>query len=331
MESYKEIFTKFKSKFESNKKLFIIALIIISLPLILLIITKFLPSNINLRHINKLSKEILAINSAFDDCITEDSIDPEKSKNATSQSINSLKEIRTKLNDLEVSENNTHFKNILNEALTNNISLCEKAFSLYNNASNTELSTKLKDYNINLDSLKELNKDLNNIGIESILSEKNLEFFDKTNKYFETLIQVNIIKDINSEKNSAYVLAVDKIILNFKEIDEDLKPALNDIVNNNRDINVLTSDISNKKSSFEHIKNDFYSLSIPEEATELHSSLVKTISLYEDYINSIDSSLSDYDATTKDTSIFKDSFSKYSDFATYFKDLCDKLDNFKRK
>lgn len=331
MESYKEIFTNFKSKFKSNKKLFIIALIIISLPLLLLIITKFLPSNINLRHINKLSKEILAINNTFDDCITKDSIDPEKSKNAVSKSINDLKDVRTKLNDLKVSENNTHFKNLLSEALTNNISLCEKAFSLYNNASNTELSTKLKDYNINLDALKDLNKDLNNIGIKSILSEKSLEFFDKTNKYFETLIQVNIIKDINSEKNSAYVLAVDKIILNFKEIDEDLKPALTDIINNNRDINVLTSDISNKKSSFEHIKNDFYSLSIPEEATELHTNLVKTIALYEDYINSIDSSLSDYNTTTKDTSIFEDSFSKYSDFATCFKSLCDKLDSFKRK
>lgn len=331
MEPYREIFTKFKSKFESNKKLFIITLIIITLPLILLIITKFLPSNINLRHINKLSKEILDINSTLDDCVTKDSIDPEKSKNTISQNINDLKDISIKLNELEVSENNTHFKNLLNEALTNNISLCEKAFSLYNNASNTELSTKLNDYNINLDALKSSNKDLNNIGFKSILSEKSLEFFEKTNKYFETLIQVNIIKDINSEKNSAYVLAVDKIILNFKEIDEDLKPALNDIINNNRDINVLTSDISNKKSSFEHIKNDFYSLSIPEEATELHTSLVKTISLYEDYINSIDSSLSDYDATTKDTSTFEDSFSKYSDFATCFKNLCDKLDNFKRK
>ncbi|MGL4572133.1 MAG: hypothetical protein ACRCVJ_13830 [Clostridium sp.] len=331
MEKYNEILNKIKCKIKTNKKLFSATLAIITIPLILLIITKIMPSSINLRHINKFSKEISSINLYLAECISKESVDPEQSKKTLTDNITKLKDVQSKLSDLEVSSNASNTKALLDETLTNNISICEKAMSLYNNASTSELSSKLKDYNVNLEALKSLNKDLNALGVKSVASKDSLEFFEKTYKYFDTLIQINIMKDINSEKNSAYILAIDKMVSNFKEIDEDLRPAFNDIIKNNRDIHVLISDISNKKSTFENIKNDFYSLSIPEEGNELNSSLLQTINLYDIYINSMNDALDSYITDSNNNVNFENSFSKHADFITSLNNLCNKLESFKRK
>lgn len=166
------------------------------------------------------------------------------------------------------------------------------------------------------------------------MSEDSLKFFDKTYKYFDTLIQVNTLKDINKEKNSSYMLSSDKLITKFKEIDDDLKPALEDIKKNNRDLYILLEDIANKKAIFKDIKNDFYMLSVPEDATELHSSLLKSINTYESYINSIEYVVdSDIDSkeSPKQLNEYDNSFIKYNEFMNSLKISIKEFQSFKEK
>lgn len=334
MDICKEKLNEFIDYIKTKKVLFSIALIIISIPLILLIITKMTPSSRNIREINKLAKEVSSINATLENSNDSDNVNSETAKNDLSIAIVNLNKVKVSLDALEVSETVTETKIKFNETLDYNIAFCEQALSMYMSQSSPNLDNKLKDYKGALDSFKESNNSLTKLRIESLMSEDSLELFDKTYKYFDTLIQINIMKDITKEKNSSYMLSTDKLISKFKEIDDDLKPALEDIKENKRDLSVLLTDITNKKSIFENIKNDFYTLSVPEEATELHSSLLQSINTYESYINLIDNTLdSDIDSkdNPKNLDEYEDSFSKYIEFIDSLNKSCKDFESFKEK
>lgn len=334
MDIYKEKLNKFIDYIKTKKMLFSIALIIILIPLILLIITKMTPSSRNIREINKLAKEVASINATLENSNDSDNVNSETAKNELSVAVVNLNKVKESLDTLEVSETVTETKVKFNETLDYNIAFCEQALSMYMNQSSPSLDNKLKDYKGALDSFKESNNSLTKLRIDSLISEDSLEFFDKTYKYFDTLIQINIMKDITKEKNSTYMLSSDKLISKFKEIDDDLKPALEDIKKNNRDLNILLTDITNKKSIFENIKNDFYMLSVPEEATELHSSLLQSINTYESYINSFDDIL-DSDIASKDNpkglDEYEASLSKYTEFIDSLETTKKNFESFKEK
>ncbi len=334
MDIYKEKLNKFIDYIKTKKMLFSIALIIILIPLILLIITKMTPSSRNIREINKLAKEVASINATLENSNDSDNVNSETAKNELSVAVVNLNKVKESLDTLEVSETVTETKVKFNETLDYNIAFCEQALSMYMNQSSPSLDNKLKDYKSALDSFKESNNSLTKLRIDSLISEDSLEFFDKTYKYFDTLIQINIMKDITKEKNSTYMLSSDKLISKFKEIDDDLKPALEDIKKNNRDLNILLTDITNKKSIFENIKNDFYMLSVPEEATELHSSLLQSINTYESYINSFDDIL-DSDIASKDNpkglDEYEASLSKYTEFIDSLETTKKNFESFKEK
>ncbi|MDY6011666.1 hypothetical protein [Clostridium sp.] len=318
-----------------TKKLIIsILLITISIPLILLFITRLTPSSNDIRKIDKLAKEISSINSTLDKLNDSNNINSKTAQNELSSIINKLNQVKETSNSLEVEEIVFETKNKFNEALNFNIKLCEQALDMYMNQSSASLDTKLKDYKGTLNSFTESNKSLSTFKISNIMSEDSLKFFDKTYKYFDTLIQVNTLKDINKEKNSSYMLSSDKLITKFKEIDDDLKPALEDIKKNNRDLYILLEDIANKKAIFKDIKNDFYMLSVPEDATELHSSLLKSINTYESYINSIEYVVdSDIDSkeSPKQLNEYDNSFIKYNEFMNSLKISIKEFQSFKEK
>lgn len=334
MDIYKEKLNKLIDYVKTKKKLFSIALIIILIPLILLIITKMTPSSRNIRKINKLAKEVESINATLENSKDSDNVNSEIAKNDLSVAVVNLNKVKESLKILEVPETVNETKVKFVETLEYNIEFCEQALSMYMNQSSPTLDNKLKDYKSSLDNFKESNTSLTKLRIDSLMSEDSLEFFDKTYKYFDTLIQINIMKDITKEKNSSYMLSADKLIAKFKEIDDDLKPALEDIKDNNRDLNVLLTDITNKKSILENIKNDFYTLSVPEEATELHSSLLQSINTYESYINSFDDIL-DSDIASKDTpkglDEYASSFSKYTEFIDSLNTSQKNFESFKEK
>lgn len=316
-----------------TKKLIIsILLITISIPLILLFITKLTPSSNNIRKINNLAKEVSSINSGLNKLNDSDNINSKTAQNELSSIINKLNEIKETSTSLEVEEIVVETKSKFTEVLNSNIKLCEQALDMYMNQSSASIDTKLKDYKGTLNSFTEKNQSLSQFKIDSIMSEDSLNFFDKTYKYFDTLIQVNTLKDITKEKNSSYMLSSDKLINKFKEIDDDLKPALEDIKKNDRNLYILLEDIENKKSIFKGIKNDFYMLSVPEDATELHSSLSESINAYEAYINSIEYVVdSDINSKEKPKQLneYDNSFLKYNEFINSLKTSIKKYQGFK--
>lgn len=334
MGKYKQKISAILNYIKTKKLIISILLITISIPLILLFATKLTPSSNNIRKINKLAKETSLANSELDKLNDSNNINSETAQDELSSVIKNLNEIKEISNSFKVEEIVVDTKNKFTEVLNSNIKLCEQALDMYKNQSSASLDTKLKDYKGTLDSFIEGNKSLSNFKISNIMSEDSLNFFDKTYKYFDTLIQVNTLKDITKEKNSSYMLSSDKLINKFKEIDDDLKPALEDIKKNNRDLYVLLEDISNKKSVFKDIKNDFYMLSVPEDATNLHSSLLKSINSYESYINSIEYVVgSDIDSkeNPKQINEYDNSFVKYNEFINSLKISIKEFQSFKEK
>lgn len=335
MEIYKEKLTKCIDYLKPKKKLLIIALIVILVPIILLIITKITPSSRSIRNINKLSKEIYSINSNLQKLGASEVIDSETVKNELPKYINNLKDTSSSLTELKVPDSINTIKYKFSETLNYNILLYDECLSMYMSPSSSNLPNKLKKYKKTLDNFNSSRNDLSKLRIKNPISDEALIFFDKTYKYFDTLIQVNMMKDISSEKKYDYILGIDNIIVKLKEINEDLKPALDDIKENNRNFNTLLNDISNKKSTFDSIKNDFYMLSVPEEASIIHSKLLKTIDLYDSYISSMDENLhldmESKESTAKIEENYKDAFSKYTDFITSLNKLCNDLEYFKEK
>lgn len=335
MEIYKENLNKFIHYLKPKKKLLIVSFLIILVPILLLIITKFTPSSRSIRSINKLSKETYSINSNLQKLITDEGIDSEAVKNELPKYISNLEDTTEKLNKLEVPPTVTTIKEKFNETLKLNSSLYNECLSLYMTPSSSNLSNKLKKYRKTLDDFNNIRNDLSNLRIEDIISNESLNFFDKTYKYFDTLIQVNMMKDISNEKKYEYILKVDNIVVKLKQIDEDLKPALDNIKETNRNFDTLINDVSNKKSIIDNIKNDFYMISVPEEANLVHSKLLETINLYDLYISSMDETLH-LDIESKENKYkleedYKNTFSKYSDFITSLSKLCNDLEYFKEK
>lgn len=317
---------------KDKKKLIIIFMVIILTPLLLLIITKMSPSSKSIRQLNKFSKESKSINDTLKSAIESEGINTEIAKNNLSVAIVNLNNIKIPLEAIEVPEDVNAAKEQLIKTVDLNISVCEQNLSMYMNPSNDKLQDKLNKYKATLQEFKENNSSLSEFRIDSLISEDAELFFDKTNSYFNTMIKINIMKDINKEKNSDYLLAVNQISNKFNEIKEDLKPALEDIKANNRSLYILIEDLENKKLIFENIKNDFYTLSIPEDVTEIHNSLEETIKNYQSYATSFESNLyKDFKENNKlNISEYDSAFSEYTKFINSLETLNNNLDLFKR-
>ncbi|WP_024615651.1 hypothetical protein [Clostridium sp. Ade.TY] len=325
-------FKKLLEYIKTKKKLVIIFLIIMLTPLILLIITKMTPSSRSIGKLNKFSKEISSINDTFKKSVQESGINTDSAKSSLSLAIVNLNNIKIPLETIDVPNEVNLAKEQLLTTLNLNISVCEQSLSIFMNPSNNKLNDKLSQYKSKLDEFKDNNLKLSNFRINKVISEDSLEFFDKSTSYFNTMIKINIMKDITKEKNSDYVLAVEKTLNKFLEIKEDLKPALEDIKNNNRSLYVLIEDLENKKLIFENIKNDLYTLSIPEEAIKIHDLLKETVKYYDTYYSSLETMLyKDLKETNKlPLSSYDECFNNYNKFITSFDTFTQNLDLFKR-
>ena len=317
---------------KNKKKLIIIFLIIMLTPFLLLIITKITPSSRSMTKLNKISKEISSINDTFKDSIEAESINTDSAKNSLSLAIVNLNNIKIPLETMNVPEDVNLAKEQLLNTLNLNISLCEQSLSIFMNPANPKLNDKITQYKTSLDDFKDNNSKLSNFRIKKVISEDSIEFFNKSISYFNTMIKINIMKNINKEKISDYILGIDKISNKFIEIKEDLKPALEDIKKNNRSLYVLIEDLENKNLIFTNIKNDLYSLSIPEDAIKINELLKDTIKCYENYSYSLKDIL--YKDLKENNELplshYDDCFSNYNKFISSLDNFNKNLDLFKR-
>lgn len=318
-----------------NKKLIYMTICILILPLLILTFMNLLPSNKQFKSLKKYGKEIVNCNYALEDALKDNSIDLNRSEDILSTQLINLNNIRNNISSLQVTEKNASAKDKLLDTADCNISLYELALILIRNPKDKDMITTYNKYYTTYELLKNNFDTLNALGITSNASENNINFFESSFNYFSTVLRLNKENNIRIDLNKAYSSSIEKCINGFNDISENLEPAYTKIKEDKRNLDSLLNDVKLKKSKFNEIKNSCYSISIPEDGNNLHSLLQDTLNYYDLYITSLEHSIIVEQSSKSDTDKnisknYENSFSKYNDFLTSFKDLKTELDNFNK-
>lgn len=311
-----------KSFLSKNKKLSTILCVAILLPIVLLIFTSFSPTNRNLKKLNTLANEINLANDNLKLAINDNSINPEISKQVLSSNLIELERIKNELSTLDLTSLDTTQKAIL-KTLDTNINLFKISLELYTNPKTSRLEDKINEYNKNLDSFYKEVENISKLGVKNIISKDSESFFKFTKTYFQTLLEMNNLTQINNETKRNFITSLNGIITNFNKINEDLKPAIEDIYKNNRSLDTLITDIENKKNTLNKIKEEYFCLSVPEDALSLQKSIENLIDIYGLYITELKESIS----SSLESSI--NACSKYDDFSKLYDKFLKDLDKYK--
>ena len=114
-------------------------------------------------------------------------------------------------------------------------------------------------------------------------------------------------------------------------MDEKLFETANLIKESNRDLKVLITDIENKLSSLQELKNNLYSLPIPEQANDSFLALENSLKSYDKYINYFYKGLLDEIENKKTPEDYYDKSSTLFDEFIYSLEAAEKsLDNYNK-
>lgn len=324
--------------FKLNKKLLYILGLSIVLPLIILLFINLFPKNKDINHINSICKNIENCNNILGNCLTSDKLDTSKSQDVLSENILTLNDIKTELSNLDLKDNNnTVLKEKALEAIDYNISLYDNGINLLKNQKSIDINNKFNDYKSTYTLLLKSYDTLEALGIHISMSNETKNYFESTFYYFNSIIKLTRDNDIKVNQKKSYASNLDDCIKSFNDIDEDLKPALDKIREDNRSLDVLLQDLKDKKSKLNDIKNKTYCISIPEDGMDCYDLLQDTINYYDLYITSlehaimIEKSSTDSDDKKNIEENYENSFSKYNDFLSSLKNLNSELDKFNNK
>lgn len=325
-----------KIKLNLNRKLIYLLGVLIILPLIILLVINLTPTNSDLRDLNKYGNEITLCNASLKNAFDNNGVNLNEAEDILSTKLISLNQIKNNIFSLDVVEGTLNSKSKLLETLDYNISIYELCLSLIRNPKDKDIVTTYNNYYTTY-SLCISNYDtLPLLGIKMKFPEDATNFFEASFNYFNILIKINRESDIRTDQNKDYVTNLRDCIAPFDNINEDLQPALNNIREEKRSLDILLNDIKIKKSKLNEIKNTSYSLTIPDEGNECYSLLENTINYYDLYITDLEHSIiveksSSNDENNKNVQEnYSNSFSKYTDFIKSLKDLNAELDNFNK-
>ena len=182
-------------------------------------------------------------------------------------------------------------KSKLLETLDYNISIYELCLSLIRNPKDKDIVTTYNKYYTTYSLCINNYDTLSLLGIKTKFPEDATNFFESSFNYFNILIKINRESDIRTDQNKSYVTSIKDCITLFDAIDEDLQPALNNIREEKRSLDLLLNDIKIKKSKLNEIKNKSYSLTIPDKGNDCYSLLENTINYYDLYITALEHSI----------------------------------------
>ena len=121
------------------------------------------------------------------------------------------------------------------------------------------------------------------------------------------------------------------LLLKLSSMDEKLFETANLIKESNRDLKVLVTDIENKLSSLQELKNNLYSLPIPEQANDSFLALENALKSYDKYINYFYKGLLDEIENKKTPEDYYDKSSTLFDEFIYSLEAAEKsLDNYNK-
>lgn len=319
-----------------NKKYLIAIICIILLPILILGFINLTPSRRNISKLNKIGNRIEACNKKLKRCYDNDEINSDITTETLTTQLLELSEVKNELESIDVTDKNSEIKSKLSETLNYNIALYQITLSIIKNPNSTDLITAFNEYTKTYELLKNNYDSLELLGLDIEFPNESEDFFSKSTRFINTLIKLNRENDIKTNQKTAYVSSLEDCISIFNDIEQDLRPALNKIREDDRSLDNLLIDVKDKKNKFNELKNKTYSLPIPENGNDCHQILQDTLNYYELYITSLEHSIivektsTDKNNDENIRSNYDNSFEKYKDFVASLQDLKVELDNFNK-
>ncbi len=313
-------------KYIDNSLIYIIFAVLI---LIFIIGFLFFRSHNEKAKLEDLGRIISEINLTYD--FSEDRITSENYVSSIEKKLEKLQETNSTLKSLEVSQKHQNLSSPLKDGLDKNIELFNKLLSILktpdalNLADEYAIASKLKKECENYYSICRSNL------IPVYLYKEGNNYLQDIFYYINELIKTNRDKGfIQSQKND-FVVSMKSLLLKLSSMDEKLFETANLIKESNRDLKVLVTDIENKLSSLQELKNDLYSLPIPEQANDSFLALEKALKSYDKYINYFYKGLLDEIENKKTPKDYYDKASTLFDEFTYSLEAAEKsLDNYNK-
>ena len=267
----------------------IISIIITSTCVILLNISSNMKSTTtysNLSNYALIANNLNSINSSLNNCTADTSLNIQAASSLLKNALADLDNCKTSLASLSSNDNNQISSNLL-KALDDTYNLytyCLNYISTYEDYSLDELTA-------NLDALKNnciaSYSKLSDEGISLNYSSSLQNFLYAFISHYSKLNQSKIESELKHSQNTEFITKLSAISNNFLELLEDLKPAVDRVREENRSFDAIINDLNDKENSFNFLKKDLNSVSIPEGYLNYYNSLNDIFCLYSSYLNSI--------------------------------------------
>lgn len=270
-----------------------------------------------------------SINSSFEKCIINTSIDISTTAITLKDNIDSLSILKAKISSLNIQNNENP------EIIPMYISAINATSDLYTYCYNLNTFDQSILQNDFPNKLIQLQTTCNNSYDELAKYNIHLYFSDNTLNFFEIfyghinsynkLLKVNSVKEL---QNSDFMGAYNVALIDFSQLLENLEPALSQIRSDGRSLNILLDDLNSKEDAFLVIKTTFNNNSIPLDCISYYNSLNNIFSLYTTYLSTMktavvyEQSSSSYEKNKKQIdSMYENAFSKYTDVSTALSSL----------
>lgn len=228
--------------------------------------------------------------------------------------ISDIENIEATLDSLNFSEQSSDTISKLKEGLESNKLLYTQLIEILSSPASIDLNTSFSNALTIKNSCEATYKWCREKNIPIYLSKENNLYLDNIFSYINQLIKLNRDVDIKTSQKNQFIITIDRLSRDFSPLMEDLFNTLNIIKKDKRNINVLVPDIHTKIQTFEKLKSELYLISIPENGSELFSSLEESFTNYESYINTLLKGVLEEINTNKPDNAFYDiAKNKYED------------------
>lgn len=267
----------------------IVSIIITSTCVILLNISSNMKSTTtysNLSNYALIANTLNSINSSLNNCTADTSLNIVAASSLLKNGLADLDNCKTSLASLSSNDNSQVSSNLL-KALDDTYNLytyCLNYISTYEDSSLDELAA-------NLDALKNnciaSYSKLSDEGISLNYSSSLQNFLYAFISHYSKLNQSKIESELKHSQNTEFITKLSAISNNFLGLLEDLKPAVDRVREENRSFDAIINDLNDKENSFNSLKKDLNSVSIPEGYLNYYNNLNDIFSLYSSYLNSM--------------------------------------------
>ncbi|NFG25112.1 hypothetical protein JW813_01355 [Clostridium botulinum] len=316
--------------FSTDKKTLKIICLLSSLFILILILLTLFFKNTELNKINKFSKTIVTINSSLKFDEKDAKLDFKNTKQVLDENLTQLNTLDNNLTNLTLKKSNSNeLKNNLSNYLKVNINLYNSIISIINNKNNENFQSLYEDLIKNEEIFISETDKLSEFGVKTSIPKNLKLFFISLNRALNESYKSIRENDIISEQKRDFFVQINDLLNKFSDLKDDIKPALEKIREDNRDLSIVIYDLNEKRSDFNVIKDSSISISIPVGGENCYVALEEIISSYDSYINSLEKSIKD-EMTLQEKSkltlnnidkLYTDTFDKYDYFLSCFDNL----------